>query len=1122
VFGAIAGVTAFGTLSGLAVQAASAAPTGNNLAGADRYQTAGNLNAAKFGAAGIGTVLLADAIPGTPGSGAGGHQSDALAVSGYAGLNHDGLLLTDTTNTVPANTMSALSTLKVKNVIAVGGSAAISSAQVAQLTAAGYTVTQPFAGADRYATMQMIDNSFTPSTVGKDPSGNNTAILASGDYAHLVDALAAGGLAYAKKFPVILTPTGSTTLGSQASSEISSLQIKHLIVVGGTASIPSSQYTPNPSGVTTVDVLSGADRSATSEAIEKAAVGTYGFAKTKLGIAAGATFVGSTSQVQNDGADALSSAPYLGDPEPMCVTNGPTDVGSAAKCVSDVNPTTVDWLTGTANLPASQQSTILAGGTSTSPNAYTVSGGSLALKASTATAPSQGTTTYTVSGLPTAAGTVANVALFPIGTGAKTACGVGFANGGPSTSGTSATFTPPCSGTTAAAGTVAGEGATSSNSTGALGGANAGFAKPGGGAVVGSPASELDTAYIASVNGVPTTLNANGDGPTIVYQVTPSNGALSFVVNSFQLDGAVPVVYTAPSSAGTTPPLVVNADGTPSSGYAVGVGGPSAWGAPAAPAATAAQAYTVDVVLAPPLSGSTTFDGVVVGGGPPGTLGNIYSFDFSPSGSTFNYTDATPMAMTAFTSDLSALAAGVTQPNSTTVFQSGNNPPSGGVNGDIITIGTGTGYAAGTPSNFKYLSDVPAAPTNVAATYNACAFNTGTCTAGVVVTWTPPANADVSGAQATQAPAPADYEVWRSTVSGGTLGAATALGVVHVSTAAVTAGVGGGDLAGGPTPIASPEFIDPTFSSGGQYVYYVTATAATASGGTPGGSGAATNYGPFSTGSPTVTAGAAAAAPTMKFAVVTPSTAFTAFNGNTGTGTFTSSGGAPGSLTITYSSAVSCLAAAGADFSYSNSGGSGAVAGTQCWQVPGNPTQLVIALAQTAKSGSGSTATFTATTVANPGNGDTVTYTPGSPQTTANSVFAGPASGPAYAASGTLTGNGTGAASTSNPVGTGTGAPLMGSATHTAGTVVITYNQDVTCAVGAAADFSGTSTGGTPTACARTAANQLTLTVPAGAAGSLTYTSPASPTAANAVNDNSAHTEFSPGSASDTQTITVA
>jgi len=129
VFGAIAGVTAFGTLSGLAIQASSAAPTGNDLAGADRYQTAGNLNAAKFGAGGVGTVLLADAIPGTPGSGAGGHQSDALAVSGYAGLNHDGLLLTDTTNTVPANTMSALSNLKVKNIIAVGGSAAISSAR---------------------------------------------------------------------------------------------------------------------------------------------------------------------------------------------------------------------------------------------------------------------------------------------------------------------------------------------------------------------------------------------------------------------------------------------------------------------------------------------------------------------------------------------------------------------------------------------------------------------------------------------------------------------------------------------------------------------------------------------------------------------------------------------------------------------------------------------------------------------------------------------------------------------------------------------------------------------------------------------------------------------------------
>ncbi|HET6874907.1 MAG TPA: cell wall-binding repeat-containing protein, partial [Acidimicrobiales bacterium] len=501
-YGAVAGITAFGALSGLAAQAASAAPTGNNLAGADRYQTAGNLNAAKFGSGGVGTVLLADAMPGTPPAGAGGHQSDALAVSGYAGLNKYGLLLTDNTNTVPANTMTALSSLKVKNIVAVGGSASITPQQIAQLTAAGYTVTQPFQGADRYATMQMVDSQFTAATVGKDPSGNPTAVLASGDYSHLVDALAAGGLAYKWKFPVILSPSGSSTLGSQAQQEITSLGIKHLIVVGGTASIPASQYTPNPSGVTSVDVFAGADRSATSRALEQAVVKTYGASTSKLAVAAGATYYGTTGTVQNDGADALSGAPYNGDFEALCVTNGPTNVGSAPQCVGDLGSslTTVDWETGTANLPASQQSTILAGtsGGGTA-NTYSVSGGSLTASSGTAAAPTQGATTYTVSGLPTAAGTKANIALFPCQGTAQS--GNGPTNGAPSTNSSGATtFTAP-GGTTPTGGNAIGQGTSQSNPAPATAGFSSGNSTGSGGAPYSS------TAYIASVNGVPT---ANG------------------------------------------------------------------------------------------------------------------------------------------------------------------------------------------------------------------------------------------------------------------------------------------------------------------------------------------------------------------------------------------------------------------------------------------------------------------------------------------------------------------------------------------------------------------------------------------------------------------------------------
>jgi putative cell wall-binding protein len=945
VYGVIAGVTAFGALSGLAATAASATSNvtiNTSLPGADRYATAGNVNAAA-NPAGFSRVLLADGIP--------GHQSDALAASGYAGISPaDGILLTDNTNTVPANTLSALAKDDPgKNVLALGGSAAISPAQVAQLTSAGYTVTQPFQGANRFQTMQMIDDAILPSQVGTSGSpAVPTAILASGDDNHLIDALSAAGLSYADHFPVILTESSSSTLIPQAQQVITALNIQRLIVVGGTASIPASQYTPMPSGVTQLDTsaTTGADRSATSELLEKDEVANYGASNTSLAIAAGATYVGSTTNIQNDGADALSSAPFTGGFMPTCVTDSPTTPGSVNQCGTDLASTltTIYALTGPANLPASELTGVCqaAGGTSCSAtptaNAYTVSGPSPSATpaASTSSNSSQGVVTYTVSGLPTASGTTANIALFPCTGQSQT--GNNTVNGAPTTpSGGSTTFTAP-GGTSPVAGSAVGQGTTSSNSPATTPGYSSG-------AVTTTNAS----AYIASVNGVPTANNAAGQGPTQVYGISVSGGTLTFALNSFALDCAIPVVYTAPASAGTNPPLLVNANGTPATGYAVGTGGLTFWQAPPAP--SYAGTYNVNVVLAPPLSGTSSFDGFVLScstacpsGVSPGAT--TLSFTFGGGSQSYFYTDGTPEPSTTWSADLSGPVTGQYVPNTTTVYPSGTNGGKGGVWGDGVSV---SGYASGTAGSFSYnaaapavglTGDVPAAATSLGATFNGCAYTSGgVCQPGDVLTWTPPVNQDVSGPEATtgttvNATTNANYQIWRSTsttTSGTTtLGAATQVGTVWVEPSGVGVNNGAPVAATGGTTsncsanqactsVSSPEFIDTSMATGQAYVYYVVPVASTIGGG---------QDGPFSSASPTVMAGAAATTPAITAVQIVTATATPA--ATAGSTTTPQSFATPGTgiAIVTYNEAVSCLSAAGPDFAYSNSGGSNGSGGT--------------------------------------------------------------------------------------------------------------------------------------------------------------------------------------------------
>ncbi|HET6812177.1 MAG TPA: cell wall-binding repeat-containing protein [Acidimicrobiales bacterium] len=341
----VAAATAGAVVAGPA--RASDSFTLQRIQGSDRYQTAGAINQAAF-PSGEPTALLADGVP--------GHETDALAAGGLEGVAGVGVFVTDNTTSVPANTLSALAAAKVKSIAVLGGSSAVSPSQVSELQSKGYNVSTPFAGSTRYQTMLMIDSAIQPSQVGKDSGGNPTAILASGDNAHFVDALSAGGLAYAQKFPIILTNSQGPGLQPEAQQVITNLGIKHLIVVGGTASIPTSEYTPPPTGVSQVTVESGSDRSNTSKTLADYAVFNTWLKSTAMTVARG-----------DDGSDALAGAAFAGvNQVPTVVTNSPTDSGSAPAYATEHKSTLAgtSWVFGgTGAVPDSQVSAIeVAGG----------------------------------------------------------------------------------------------------------------------------------------------------------------------------------------------------------------------------------------------------------------------------------------------------------------------------------------------------------------------------------------------------------------------------------------------------------------------------------------------------------------------------------------------------------------------------------------------------------------------------------------------------------------------------------------------------------------------------------------------------------------------------------------
>lgn len=246
-------------------------------------------------------VIMADGLP--------SHQVDALAAPYLAGGLREPILLTNDSSDLPGPTASCLQAMKVTHVTLVGGQSSIPSGQVTEMQQMGLSVdSTSYAGSDRFQTMEMIDESSAVS-----PGGAPTAVLVSGDNDHLADGLGAGPLAFALHFPIILTESTGCDLPSSAESVLEHDDIHRLIVVGGTESVPACQYQNLPSSIVAdTSATTGSTRGQTSYELAGDEVANYGGSTAYMGIATSTTYVGNTSNLQDDGADALAAAELLG------------------------------------------------------------------------------------------------------------------------------------------------------------------------------------------------------------------------------------------------------------------------------------------------------------------------------------------------------------------------------------------------------------------------------------------------------------------------------------------------------------------------------------------------------------------------------------------------------------------------------------------------------------------------------------------------------------------------------------------------------------------------------------------------------------------------------------------
>ena len=289
---------------------AASSVTVNRLAGNDRYQTSATIAETKY-PSGVpsGNVVLATGL----------NFPDALAGNYLAGQLGAPILLTTQTTSDPAYSTVTAALAKLlpgttKKVTILGGTSAVGSDVQTDLTSKGYTVTR-IGGNTRYDTAQMVDTQ-SGQTPGNGKSGNPTAFIATG--LNYPDALAAGPVAWNKKFPIVLTDGSQSSLSPQAQATLTADKIKNVLIMGGSAAINAGINSSLQSmGITIDKQFAGQDRTDTAAQLAAYAQSTYAFGTASVILASGQSF-----------ADALSAGPLGGDTQDIYLGATSDSLGS--------------------------------------------------------------------------------------------------------------------------------------------------------------------------------------------------------------------------------------------------------------------------------------------------------------------------------------------------------------------------------------------------------------------------------------------------------------------------------------------------------------------------------------------------------------------------------------------------------------------------------------------------------------------------------------------------------------------------------------------------------------------------------------------------------------------------
>lgn len=354
-------------MTGLLATAGAASATSafkiTQLAGNDRFATAAAIAAAAF-PKGASTVIVASGLDtNLPDSLAASYlaaqQPNTFGTTGTPSALGAPILLVNA-DSVPAATTAAITSLKATNIIVVGGTAAVTSSVEATLSDGGTIKVTRVAGANRFLTADAIDSQTGFMNVGT----KKTAIVADGVDANLVDALGASPLAYAGPYPMFLVngPTGD--LSATDLSIMATDGITNVITVGGSAAIgPQIATELTAVGITSVNE-SGADRSATSDALANYEITNDGFVKTAFDIAGGG---------QPNLVDSLTGGPLGGaGMAPTLITDSPSNAASVVTFASANEGTelTANLFGGSAGVDSTAEAAILAAA-NTAPTAPT-------------------------------------------------------------------------------------------------------------------------------------------------------------------------------------------------------------------------------------------------------------------------------------------------------------------------------------------------------------------------------------------------------------------------------------------------------------------------------------------------------------------------------------------------------------------------------------------------------------------------------------------------------------------------------------------------------------------------------------------------------------------------------